>query len=1044
MFAGILSWSLRSPALVLALATVLLVLGFAQTQDLPVDVLPDLTRPTVSVQVEAAGLAPEDVEAQVTIPLEAALSGLPDVARLRSVSAPGLAIVYAEFAWNSEPYRNRQLVAERLDAARGQWPEGLQPRIGPLTSLMGEVLLIALQAPENEAGPMDLRDHADWTLRPALLAVPGVAQVTVIGGETRQVEIQPDPERLRQFGVSLAELEAATRGEARNLGGGYLDDGGRESVLRSIGRPFDIESLAQVAVARKDGAIVRIGQVADLAIGARIKRGDAGANGLPAVILAIQKQPGVDTLTVTAALEARLAALDAALPSGVQRITVFRQADFIRHSIDNVLEALWTGALIVALVLFAFLRSGRVTLVALVAIPLSAMAAVLALHALGLSINTMTLGGLAIAVGELVDDAVVGVENVVRRLRARAPGTNGAQEIIGRATLEVRSGILYASLLIVLVFVPMLALGGIEGRLFAPLGIAYIAAILASLVVAITVTPVLCLIAYGGPAARLPVEPRWLVQLKQAYVRALARALAHSGVLFATTALLLAAAVIAALNLPQAFLPAFNEGTLTVTVIATPGISLAESDRLGRLAETQLLAVPEVAATGRRTGRAELDEHAEGVHYSEIDVALRANPARSRREIIAAIRAQLAALPAQIAIGQPISHRLDHLLSGVRAPFVVKIVGDDLDTLRAIAAQVRDRLVRVDGHASGEPAASPGERADTLADVQIEPQIDIPQLRVKVDARAAAQAGIAPARAQDALSDLTLGRTLSQIVQGERRYDLVLRLPEPRRRADTLGELLIDGAAGPVPLGTIARLEPGTGANQILREHLRRRIVVSAYPGRGRFDLASRCAAQDLAALPLPPGYEIHVEGQAVSQRAALGRIGGLAVLSLLLMAAVLYGRYRSLRLSLIVLGNVPLAFIGGVAALSLSGTPLSVASLIGFVTLAGIAARNGILKLSHFLHLLADENAVFGPTLVLRGSAERLTPVLMTALIAALALLPLLWDGDAPGKEILHPVALVIFGGLISSTLLDSFLTPALFLRLARPDTAMVENISA
>ncbi|MBA4285967.1 MAG: CusA/CzcA family heavy metal efflux RND transporter [Xanthomonadaceae bacterium] len=1017
MFRSLLEASLRHRALVIALAIALIGIGLFEASRLPVDVLPDLTRPTVAVQIEAPGFAVVDVETQVAYPLETALSGLPGINRLRSLSTAGLAIVYAEFDWDSDLYRSRQLVAERLEAARGQWPEGLVPRIGPPTSLMGEILLVALQADGAEADPRTLRSHADWVLRPALLAVPGVAQVLAIGGEIRQYEVQPDPARMRLFGVSLDELQAALRGYGQNLGGGLIESGGQEVAVRAAGKPFAFDELAQVAVARKGAAVVRVGQVADLAVGHRFPRGAAGANGRAAVILAIQKQPGIDTLALTEALDAKLVALDASLPAGSRRLTVFRQADFIRHSVDNVLDALRDGAVIVAIILFVFLLSGRATLIALTAIPLSVLAAILALTALGLSINTMTLGGLAIAVGELVDDAVVGVENVVRRLRQRPASGAALIATVGRATLEVRSGILYATLLIVLVFVPLFALGGVEGRLFAPLGIAYIVAILGSLVVAITVTPVLCSGLFGQ-AAHLPVEPRWLLALKAGYLRLLGRVLARPRAVLAGTGLLLLASLLLAAQLPRSFLPPFNEGTLTINLIAEPGIALGESDRLGRIAENLILEVPEVAAVGRRTGRAEADEHAEGVHYSELDVSLQNRAGgRPHGEISADIRARLAVLPAAVSIGQPISHRLDHLLSGVRAPLVVKVFGPDLPTLRRLATEVQATLAALDG----------------LADVLIEPQLDTPQFEIDLDARAAADAGISPARAQSAINALTVGSRLAQIVEGEARTELLLRLPDSARNEASLEDLQIDGPAGPAPLSWLAEFRHGAAPNQILREHLQRRIAITAFPADHGFDAAAAQAARRLADLTLPPGYRVVLEGQAASRSAATRKIAALGLLSLLLMAAVLYGRYGSLALTAIILGNVPLALIGGVAALTVTGTPLSVASLIGFVTLAGIAARNGILKISHYLTLARDEGEPFGTALILRGSAERLTPVLMTALIAALSLTPLMLDGGAPGKEILHPVALVIFGGLLSSTLLDSFVTPLLFLLLGR-----------
>jgi HME family heavy-metal exporter len=1010
MFSRIVEASLHGRALVLAAALAVLALGTATARTLPVDVLPDLTRPMVTVQTETPGLSPEDAESLVTYPVETALSGLQDVARLRSVTSPGLSVVYAEFGWGSDPFRDRQLVAERIDAIRAQLAPIAEPRLGPLTSLMGEILLVSLQSDDGDTSPAQLRELADWILKPKLLALPGVAQVLAIGGEVRQYEVRPDPQRMRLDGISLAQINDAVRGYGNNGAASFAASGGAEYALRSIGRPFRLEDLAQAAVAWRGSGPIRLGQVAQLAQGARLKRGDAGFGGRPAVILSIQKQPGVDTLALTRAAEATLAQLDRALPPDVRRATVFRQADFIEESVGNVRQALLHGSLIVALTLCLFLAGGRATLVSLAAIPLSVAGAILALRVLGLSVNTMTLGGLAIAAGELVDDAVVGVENIVRRLRGNAAGVPPLA-VIARATVEVRSGILYATLLVVLVFVPLFALEGVEGRLFAPLGVAYIAAILASLIVAMTLTPALSAYAFAG-LRQPPRERGWVLWLKARYLRLLQQALQAPRTVFAAAAVLLLAAGLAAWQLPRAFLPAFNERTLTVNVLLEPGVSLDVSDQVGSAAERLALQVPEVAAVGRRTGRAEQDEHAEGLHYSELDLALRAD-GRPRAQVLAELRARLSVLPATLIFGQPISHRLDHLLSGVRAPLAVKIYGDDLPTLLRLADEVSRRLQAIPG----------------LSDVQAEKLALVPQMRIRVDARRAAQYGVSPPRVQDALTELGVGLPVSRIVEGERRFDLVVRLPQPQIDPAQLGEVLMDTPAGAVPLRWLGDVEAGSGPGQILREDLRRRIAVSAYPGAGRFDRAVAQAREALADLPLPAGYELRFEGEFAAQRAAAQRIALLSLLSLLLMTAVLYGRYRSLRLSLIVLGNVPLALVGGVAALWLTHTPLSVASLVGGVTLAGIAARNGILKLSHYIHL-AGEGEPFGEALILRGSAERLTPVLMTALIAAAALAPLLFAADAPGKEILHPVALVIFGGLISSTLLDSFLTPLLFRR--------------
>ena len=1010
MFAHIVEASLRGRVLVLAAAVVLLALGLRMARSLPVDVLPDLTRPMATVQAETAGLAPEDVESLVTFPIETALSGLQDVTRLRSVTTPGLAVIYAEFAWNSDPWRNRQLVAERIDAIRSQLAPVAEPRIGPLTSLMGEVLLLSLQSREGDTSPQQLRELADWTLRPRLLALPGVAQVLAIGGEVKQYEIHPDPQAMRLNGVTLNQIDEAARAYGVNTGAGVAFAGGGEYALRGIARPFRLQDLEQAAVAWRGTGPIRLGQVAQVGEGARLKRGDAGFGGKPAVILSLQKQPGVDTLRLTQQVEQ---ALKTGLPPDLRIDTVFRQADFIEEAVGDVRQALLHGACIVALSLLLFIAGGRATLVSLTAIPLSVAAAILVLSLFGQSVNTMTLGGLAIAIGELVDDAVVGVENVIRRLRDNAAlaSPRPSFEVVADATVEVRSGILYATLLIVLAFLPLFALEGVEGRLFAPLGIAYIAAILASLVVAVTLTPVLGSYAFAK-AAQLPQERAWLRAFKRWYLRSLQGLLRAPLLPLLLALFLLAGAGVFAASLPRSFLPAFNERSLTVNLLLRPGVSLETANQVGAAAEKLALDVPEVASVGRRTGRAEQDEHAEGLHYSELELTLRPD-GRPRAEVVADLRARMSALPATLIFGQPISHRLDHLLSGVRAPLAVKLYGEDLAVLRGLADEVVHRLQGIPG----------------LADVQAEPQAEAPQVEIRVDPRRAAQYGISPPRVQEALSQLTVGNTLSRIVEGEKRFDLVLRLPQDTLSPAMLGDIPIDTPAGPVPLRWLGDIESRDGPGQILRENLRRRIAVSAYPGTGRFDLAARAAENALADLPLPPGYELRLEGEYQAQAAATRRIAGLALLSLLLMLALLYARYRSLRLSLIVLGTVPLALIGGVAALALTHTPLSVASLVGFVALAGIAARNGILKISRYLQLMREGES-FGDALILRGSVERLTPVLMTALIAAAALAPLLGSADAPGKEVLHPVALVIFGGLLGGTWLDSFITPLLFKR--------------
>ena len=1027
MFDFIIHGSLRQRFLVLGSSLLLMIYGVITLRQMPVDVFPDLNKPTVTLMTEAGGMAPEEVEQRVTLPIESGMNGMPGVTRVRSVSGIGLSMVYVEFEWGSDIYRNRQQVAERLNLVREALPSGVVPQLGPISSIMGEILLIAIPADPAKVNPMAVREYADWVLRPRLLTLPGVAQVIPIGGEVRQYRVEIKPAQLQALGIERDKLEAALRGFGANTSGGFLEAQGREWLIRQIGRSARIEDLQNLVVSMKNGQPILLKQLADVKLAPATRRGDGSYNGKPAVILSVQKQPAADSVTLTRAVEKALADLGKHLPAGVEAPSfLFKQANFIEHSVSNVAEALRDGAILVAVILFLFLLNVRTTLISLMAIPVSLLATALVFRYFDLSINTMTLGGLAIAIGELVDDAVVGVENVLRRLKLNralaAPRPVAA--VIAAATLEVRSAIVYATVIIVLVFVPLFVLPGIEGRLFTPLGIAYIVSILASMLVSVTLTPVLAY--YLLPqmqhlhAADSPLV-RWLKRwdarlLHWSFVRArslLAGALA--------LVILVAASVP---FFPRAFLPPFNEGTLTVNVLLNPGTSLAESSRIGTLAEQRVAEVPEVTQVGRRTGRAELDEHAEGVHYSEIDVDLKAS-ARSREAIIADIRQRLATLPAASSVGQPISHRLDHLLSGVRAQIALKVYGDDLDTLRALADDLRGRLARIPG----------------VTDLQIEKQVLIPQVKIRLDYDAAARYGVAPGALLRSLEQMIEGERITQIVEGgdagSRRFDLVVRLPEVARSPQALADLLIETPAGHVPLSKIATVENSDGPNQINHENARRRIVLSANTD-GR-DLSQVIAdiRSELAAKPLPEGYFTALEGQFQAQEQAARLIALLAAVSLSTIFMVLYSRYRSVALSCIIMGNIPLALIGSVIALWISGQPLSVAALVGFITLTGIATRNGILKISHYINLCAFEGEQFGQPMIVRGSLERLTPVLMTALVAAFALLPLLLSAEAPGKEVLHPVAVVIFGGLISSTLLDTLLTPLMFWLWGQPALA-------
>ncbi|HEX5357128.1 MAG TPA: efflux RND transporter permease subunit, partial [Aquabacterium sp.] len=802
-----------------------------------------------------------------------------------------------------------------------------------------------------------------------------------------------------------------------NTSGGFLQANGREYLVRQIGRTNRLDDLKQVVVGTVRGQPIPLMQVAQVSLAPANKRGDASYQTKPAVILSVQKQPGTDSVKVTRGVEQAVAELARSRPGGMASPQfLFRQADFIEHSVRNVEEALRDGAVLVAVVLFLFLLNVRTTLISLTAIPLSLLVTALVFHYMGLSINTMTLGGLAIAIGELVDDAVVGVENVLRRLQLNRllAVPRPAIEVIAAATLEVRSAIVYATFIIVLVFVPLFALPGIEGRLFTPLGLAYIVSILASMIVSITVTPVLAHYLLPGLIRRMPDQHQdtpLVRHLKQADTRLLHWSFQHGRALLALAALATVVAAVSLAWMPRAFLPPFNEGTLTLSLQLNPGTSLAESDRIGRLAEQLIASVPEVTQVGRRTGRAELDEHAEGVHASEIDVDLR-DSARTRDQILGDMRERLAVLPAVISIGQPISHRLDHLLSGVRAQIALKVYGDDLDTLRGLATDLQGRLRAIPG----------------LTDLQIEKQVLIPQLKIHLDYEAASRLGVPPGQVLRALQELIEGEKLGQVLEGNRRFDMVMRLPEAQRQATQLASVLIETPNGRVPLSQLARIEDGDGPNQISRENARRRIVISANTaGRDQAAVIKDIRAA-LAAQPLPPGYFTALEGQFQAQEQAAQRMAWLSAISMLLIFMVLYSRYRSAVLSAIIMCNIPLALVGSVVALWWSGQPLSIAALVGFITLTGIATRNGILKISHYINLCLHEGETFSQRMIVRGSLERLTPVLMTALVAAFALLPLLLSASAPGKEILHPVAVVIFGGLISATLLDTLLTPVMF----------------
>lgn len=1020
MFSFLVSASLRCRILVLAIAAIIIAYGVFTQRSMPIDVFPNLNKGIITIMTEVPGLAPEEVELLVTRPIEAAVAGAMGMTRIRSASKINLSIVYVEFDWGVDILRARQLVSERLQVARAQLPDDAQPILMPTASLMGEVLILAMTGLPGD--PMALRELADWVVAPRLRAVPGVSNVQPIGGEVRQYRVAPDLLRMNQMGITIQELERALLNFGSNHGGGVSDKTAQEFQIRILGRTTVLEDLRNVSIVQRFGQPVLLHQIADVSFQAKQRRGDASYMLQPAVLMSIQKQPGADTLDLTARLEAAVAALGVSMPPGVKLDQiVFRQADFIDASIGNVKQVLIEAMAAVAVVLFLFLANTRTTAISLVAIPLSVLMTFIVFRWMGLTLNTMTLGGLAIAIGELVDDAVVDVENIYRRLseNRRLAIPRPALEVIADASQEVRSGIVQSTLIIIIVFIPVFAIPGIEGLFFAPLGIAYIVSIFSSLIVSITLTPVLCY--YLLPRMRQMHNPThrdsWIVrQLKQLNLRLLQGMLNNPAPFLVGICIACFLAVAIIPTLPRAFLPRFNEGSVMIEMTLEPGISLEESSRIGRVAEKLLLAIPEVKAVGRRTGRSEYDELAQGVHMSEIETRVEVTD-RTIPEVMDEIRTRLSSLPGSYNVGQPIGHRLiDHVLTGAAAQVVIKIFGDDLDVLRNVAGAIQARLGSVPG----------------LVDLRTERQVPVPQIQIHVDPQKALNYGVQSGPLSETLSGLIHGREVSEIYVGERHFEVVVRLDDVQRDLRSLSTLLVETGNGPVPLSHLANTSETSGPNEILRENNRRRLNVLAN-GSGTNQRLAQDIRAALADTPLPVGYFVSFEGIYAEQDQSSLRLMGLAFLSLGLIFAMLYTRYRSLPLVLIVMCNVPLALIGCVVAMKITGLELSVASMVGFITLAGISTRNGILKINHFINLVLHEGEKFNRQMIVRGSQERLVPVLTTAVSACIGLVPLLLDPSAPGKEILHPVAVVIFGGLVSATILDSMLTPYLFHRFGQ-----------
>ncbi|MBL8167430.1 MAG: efflux RND transporter permease subunit [Acidobacteria bacterium] len=1017
MLNKIIQWSLHNRLLVMVGAVALLVYGGVVAFRSPVDVFPDLAAPTVTILTESHGLAPEEVESLVSLPIESAMNGTAGVFRVRSNSAVGISIVFVEFSFGTDIYRARQLVTEKLQQVR--LPVGISPPVlGPISSTMGEIMLISLIS--KQTSPMELRSIADWVVRPRLLGVSGVSQVTIIGGERKQFQVLVDPAKLADYGLTLKQVTEAVTKANVNASGGFLERANEEYMIRARGRAYTPEDLGDAVVTVRNGAPVLVKNIADVQADATLKRGEGSFNMQPAVVATIQKQPNANTLEVSAQIETTLANLKATLPPDVVINTkAFQQADFIKRAIGNVQSALIEGGILVVVVLFLFLWNFRTTFISLTAIPLSLLAAILAMNWFGITINTMTLGGLAIAIGELVDDAIIDVENVFRRLRQNAQEAKPEPvvNVIFKASSEIRNSIVFATLIIVLVFMPLFALSGFEGRMFAPLAFAYIISILASLVVALTVTPVLCYFLLGkSQLIHEEKDSRLVAWLKRHYARTLDWTLRHPMEIISVSAIMLAAALFLFPLMGREFLPPFNEGTLNINANLPPGTSLKESNRVGNLIEQSLHEVPEIVSTTRRTGRAELDEHAAGVNTSEIEVVTKEGK-RKHTDVMEEVRQRLSQLPGvAVEVGQPISHRIDHLLSGTRAQIAIKLFGPDLATLRTKAKEIRDAMGTVPG----------------IVDLLVEPQVGVPQLQINLNRPAAAAVGLSAEDLAQTVEVAFNGEVVSQVLEEQRTYDVLVRFNDSARDSvEAVGRTLIDTPAGAkVPIAQVAEVRPDQGPNTINRENVQRRIIIQAnVAGRDLGGVINDVRAAIGQKVTLPQGYFVQYGGQFESQEKASRQITLLSILAIGGIFLLLFIALKSMRASLLVMANLPLALIGGVVMVFLSGGTLSVASLIGFITLFGIATRNGIMLIGHYRHLMEEEGVGFRDAIV-QGSMERLSPILMTALVTGVGLIPLALGAGDPGREIQQPMAVVILGGIVTSTFLNMIVIPALYLK--------------
>ncbi|MDR2628072.1 MAG: CusA/CzcA family heavy metal efflux RND transporter [Dysgonamonadaceae bacterium] len=1029
MLNKIIKFSLDNKLPVLLGALLLIISGIQVSREMDIDVFPDLTAPTVVVMTDAKGMAPEEIERLVTFPIETAVNGATDVRRVRSSSMQGYSFVWVEFDWGTDIFKARQIVSEKMVSVGAGMPEGIQPALAPQSSVMGEILFIGLRADTaGHTSMMELRTLAEWSVKPVILATGGVSQVTIIGGDYKQYQVLADPQLMKFYRVSMADLENACRSMSENSTGGVVRDYGNEYMVRGMARTPDLDLLGESLVKINNGRPVLLRDVAEVKVGSAVKMGMAAQNTEPAVILSVSKQPNVNTLNVTRAIEKNLAELQKTLPSDVKMDTkIFRQADFIETSVNNVGRALIEGGVFVVIILFLFLASYRTTIISVIAIPLSLLATILVLKLLNMNINTMSLGGMCIAIGSLVDDAIIDVENVYKRLRQnhRKPADEraSAYRIVFEASSEIRASILNATFIIIVAFVPLFFLSGMEGRMLKPLGVTYIISLFMSLIVAMTVTPLMCklILSDGSYLSKNEKDSLLSRKLSSVYEQSLRWALRKRKAVLLGAAGLLAVAIAIFFCMGRSFLPEFNEGALTIGIVCKPGISLEESGRLGRLLEEELLSIPEVRTTARRTGRGELDEHSQSTNSSEIDVGFRPDR-RSQEAFMADVREKLSSVPGvATTVGQPIGHRIDHILSGTRANIAIKLFGSDLNRMFSIGNGIKNAIGNIRG----------------LADVSVEQQTEVPQLQIRANRAMLARYGISMESFNRFVSTAFSGEKTGEIYEGQRSFDLVLRLNKNYTESlEGIRSALIDtGSGGKVPLEEVAEIVSVTGPNSISRENVQRKIVVSVnVAGRDLGSVAKEIKETVDRKVSLPEGYRIEYGGQFESAQSASKTLLITSLLAIGVIFLLLFMEFKDMRLAGIILLNLPLALIGGVFAVFFSSGVVSIPSIIGFITLFGIATRNGILLVSNYQHLRAGGGTVTPSgvqslhEIVVRGSIDRLNAILMTALTAGLALLPLVFNGDKPGNEIQSPMAIVILGGLLTSTLLNVFIVPMIY----------------